>query len=95
LDHLAAEVAQATTAPSAPSTPVYAPAVVQQVMVPVAQPEPAPPPMQQPTGSMVDDLDFDRLAERVGPTATTDAPRKPSHDEPVIRGFDLQIDEDR
>ena len=95
LDHLAAEVAEASSAPSAPSVPVYAPAVVQHVMVPVAQPEAVPPPMQQATGSMVDDLDFDRLAERVGPASTTTAPRQPSHDEPVIRGFDLQTGEER
>jgi len=95
LDHLAAEVAQASSVPAAPAAPVYAPAVVQQVVVPVAEAEPVRPPMQQSTGSMVDDLDFDRLAERVGPTPSADAQRKPSHDEPVIRGFDLQIDEER
>ena len=63
LDHLAAEVAQASPASDAP---VYAPAVVQQVVVPVAKPEPtSAPPMQQATESMVDDLDFDRLAQRI------------------------------
>ena len=51
--------------------------------------------MQQATGSMVDDLDFDRLAERVSPEAPTTVPRQPSHDEPVIRGFDLHAGEDR
>ncbi|MGB1233656.1 MAG: hypothetical protein ACPHF0_05770, partial [Poseidonia sp.] len=61
----------------------------------VAQPEAVAPPMQQATGSMVDDLDFDRLAERVGPAAPTTAPRQPSHDEPVIRGFDLQTGDER
>ena len=94
LDHLAAEVGQASSAPLTPSAPVYAPAVVQQVVVPASQPAPSPPPMQQPTGSMVDDLDFDSLAERVGSTIPADSHRKPSHDEPVIRGFDLQAEED-
>ena len=87
LDQLAAEVALAS---STPSTPAYAPAVLQQVVVPVA-PEPAPPSAQQLGGSMVDDLDFDRLAQRVAPSPQT---RKPSHDEPVIQGFDLQANED-
>ena len=88
LDHLAAEVAQASPAQAAPA---YAPAVVQQVVVPVSQPEPTPsPPMQQATESMVDDLDFDRLAQQITSRSETDGQRKPAHDEPVIRGFDLQ-----
>ena len=91
LDHLAAEVAQASPASDAP---VYAPAVVQQVVVPVAKPEPtSAPPMQQATESMVDDLDFDRLAQRIPSRSESDGQRKPAHDEPVIRGFDLQPDE--
>ena len=91
LDHLAAEVAQASPASAAPA---YAPAVVQQVVVPVAQPEPtSSPPMQQATESMVDDLDFDRLAQRIPSRSESDGQRKPAHDEPVIRGFDLQPDE--
>ena len=44
---------------------------------------------------MVDDLDFDGLAQRVSTSTPEVDPRKPGHDEPVIRGFGLQPDEER
>ena len=91
LDHLAAEVAQASPASAAPA---YAPAVVQQVVVPVAKPEPTsalrcnkpPNPWLMIwilTGWPNESL---RGANRMVNV-------KPAHDEPVIRGFDLQPDE--
>ena len=78
-----------------PTTPAYTPAVVQQVVVPVAHQDPPLPQTKQDTSSMVDDLDFDGLAQRVS-TSTPEADAlKPGHDEPVIRGFGLQPDEER
>ena len=64
LDQLAAEVNQ-QAAPEPRS--VHTPAMVQHVVVPVVQTLPSsvetpPPPMEQDTSSLVDDLDFDRLA---------------------------------
>jgi hypothetical protein len=43
--------------------------------------------MQQDTASMIDGLDFDRIAAPQPSSEPTPLP--PSHDEPVIRGFDL------
>jgi len=91
LDQLAAEVNQQTVA--APQ-PVHTPAVVQHVVVPVIQPVPAqvedtPPPMQQDTSSMVDDLDFDRLASSLSSPQEPAKPQGPAHDEPIIKGFNL------
>jgi len=91
LDQLAAEVNQQTVA--APQ-PVHTPAVVQHVVVPVIQSVPAqvedtPPPMQQDTSSMVDDLDFDRLASSLSSPQEPAKPQGPAHDEPIIKGFNL------
>jgi len=91
LDQLAAEVNQQTVA--APQ-PVHTPAVVQHVVLPVIQSVPAqvedtPPPMQQDTSSMVDDLDFDRLASSLSSPQEPAKPQGPAHDEPIIKGFNL------
>ena len=69
--------------------------MVQQVVVPVAHQDPPLPQTKQDTSSMVDDLDFDGLAQRVSTSTPEADPRKPGHDEPVIRGFGLQPDEER
>ena len=92
LDQIAADVAQAS---ATPTTPAYTPAVVQQVVVPVAHQDPPLPQTKQDTSSMVDDLDFDGLAQRVSTSTPEADARKPGHDEPVIRGFGLQPDEER
>ena len=91
LDQLAAEVNQKPAVQSQPSQP---PALVQHVVVPVIQPSPlptetAPPPMEQDTSSMVDDLDFDRLASSFATPEPEPLNQSPAHDEPVIKGFNL------
>ena len=90
LDHLSAEVYEAKVA-----TPqAYAPAVVQQVMIPVVSTVEEPPALAQNTGSIVDDLDFDGLAARVADQQDETSSSPVSHNDPVIRGFDLNLDED-
>ena len=90
LDHLSAEVNEAKVA-----TPqAYAPAVVQQVMIPVVSPVEERPALAQNTGSIVDDLDFDGLAARVADQQDETSSSPVSHNDPVIRGFDLNLDED-
>ena len=91
LDQLAAEVNQKPAVQSQPSQP---PALVQHVVVPVIQPSPlptetAPPPMEQDTSPMVDDLDFDRLASSFATPEPEPLNQSPAHDEPVIKGFNL------
>ena len=91
LDQLAAEVNQ-QAAPEPRS--VHTPAMVQHVVVPVVQTLPSsvetpPPPMEQDTSSLVDDLDFDRLAASLAPAQEASENQSPSHDEPVIKGFNL------
>ena len=91
LDQLAAEVNQQSVASP---QPVHTPAVVQHVVVPVMQSVPSPveetaPPMQQDTSSMVDDLDFDRLATSLSPPTEPAKSQGTAHDEPVIKGFNL------
>ena len=91
LDQLAAEVNQ-QAAPEPRS--VHTPAMVQHVVVPVVQTLPSsvetpPPPMEQDTSSLVDDLDFDRLAASLAPAQEGSENQSPSHDEPVIKGFNL------
>jgi hypothetical protein len=91
LDQLAAEVNQ-QAAPEPRS--VHTPAMVQHVVVPVVQTLPSsvetpPPPMEQDTSSLVDDLDFDRLAASLAPAQEVSENQSPSHDEPVIKGFNL------
>ena len=91
LDQLAAEVNQ-QAAPESRS--VHTPAMVQHVVVPVVQTLPSsvetpPPPMEQDTSSLVDDLDFDRLAASLAPAQEGSENQSPSHDEPVIKGFNL------
>jgi hypothetical protein len=90
LDQLAADVAQSQTAQP---TPAYTPAVVQQVMVPVAPSPEIAPPMNQDTSSMVDDLDFDRVASNLQTDASSSVTSSPAFDEPVIRGFSVDKDE--
>lgn len=90
LDQLAADVAQSQTVQS---TPAYTPAVVQQVMVPVASSPEIAPPMNQDTSSMVDDLDFDRVASNLQTDASSSVTSSPAFDEPVIRGFSVDKDE--
>ena len=90
LDHLSAEVNEAKVV-----TPhAYAPAVVQQVMIPVVSPVEERPALAQNTGSIVDDLDFDGLAARVADQQDETSSSPVSHNDPVIRGFDLNLDED-
>ena len=90
LDHLSAEVNEAKAA-----TPqAYAPAVVQQVMIPVVSTVEERPALAQNTGSIVDDLDFDGLAARVADQQDETSSSPVSHNDPVIRGFDLNLDED-
>ena len=91
LDQLAAEVNQQSVASP---QPVHTPALVQHVVMPVMQSVPSPveetaPPMQQDTSSMVDDLDFDRLATSLSPPTEPAKSQGPAHDEPVIKGFNL------
>ena len=83
--------------------PSYTPAVVQHVVIPVnglceessgeSQPSSGAPPMNQFTGSMVDDLDLDDLlrpADRPQQRGQNQRVRPaPAHNEHAIRGFDL------
>ncbi|MGB1588377.1 MAG: hypothetical protein ACPHJD_06145 [Poseidonia sp.] len=91
LDRLSAEL---TEVRQASAQQPHTPALVQHVVVPVvaASAPPAaeqPPPMQQDTSSMVDGLDFDRLGLELTPEEDEGPPPSPKHDEPVIRGFNL------
>ena len=92
LDQLAAEVVDAKNA--APPPTQHTPAVIQHVVVPVATPQVQPyDAMVQDTSSMVDDLDFDRLRlEDIEAPSSASTPQ-PSHNEMVIRGFDLGEEE--
>ena len=90
LDQLAADVAQSQASRSAPA---YTPAVVQQVMVPVAPSPEIAPPMNQDTSSIVDDLDFERVATNLQTGAGSSVTSSPAFDEPVIRGFPVDKDE--
>lgn len=90
VDQLAADINEVKATPS----PTHTPAVVQQVVVPVVahvpvQANEGPPPMQQDTSSMIDDLDFDRLTAPRAEPVPERRPDVPSHHEPVIRGFNL------
>ena len=91
LDRLSAEL---TEVRQASAQQPHTPALVQHVVVPVvaASAPPAaeqPPPMQQDTSSMVDGLDFDRLGLELTPEEDEGPPPSPKHDEPVIRGVNL------
>ena len=87
LNQLAAEVAQSQTTQAAPA---YAPALVQHVMIPaVQQPQSAPESVQS-SPSMVDDLDIDGLLSNPSASPPSESTRQPSHNEPVIRGFDVE-----
>ena len=90
VDHLSAELNEVTQRTTAP--PTHTPAMVQQVVIPVpmrpASEARSTPPMQQDTASMVDGLDFESIAAPVATEPT--APVPPNHDEPVIRGYDLE-----
>lgn len=91
LDRLSAEL---TEVRQASAQQPHTPALVQHVVVPVvaASAPPAaeqPPPMQQDTSSMVDGLDFDRLGLELTPEEDEGPPPSPKHDEPVIRGYNL------
>ena len=91
LDQLAADVNESK---QQQPTPAYTPAVVQQVVVPVATQHREVMPAPEQTASIVDDLDFDGLANRVAQQAESPSPPVASYDEPVIRGFDLESGED-
>jgi hypothetical protein len=87
LNQLAAEVAQSqATQP----VPAYAPALVQHVMIPAAQPSQPRPETVQTSPSMVDDLDIDGLLSNASPSQQNEPIQEPSHNEPVIRGFDVE-----
>ena len=91
IDRLSAELTEVQQ--STPQQP-HTPALVQQVVVPVVAATTPPavqqaPPMQQDTSSMVDGLDFDRLGQELRPEEDPAPPTPPKHDEPVIRGYDL------
>jgi hypothetical protein len=91
LDRLSAELTEVRQ--SSVQQP-HTPALVQHVAVPVmaaaAPPaEEQPPPMQQDTSSMIDGLDFDRLGLDLAPQEDDGPPPSPKHDEPVIRGYNL------
>ena len=91
LDQLAADVAQSNIEQAPVS---HTPAVVQQVMVPVfthQEPPSAPP---QDTSSLVDDLDFEKVAAQFSEPVSPPPPSTPSFDEPVIKGFDLETTKD-
>ena len=90
LDQLAADVAQSQLSQQ---TPAHTPAFVQQVVVPVATSSESAPPLNQDTSSLVDDLDFDRLASNVQNAGSATVTSAPGFDEPVIRGFKLDNDE--
>lgn len=91
LDQLAADVNESR---AAQPTPPHTPAVIQHVVVPAAvQHQPVASSPQQ-TGSLVDDLDFDTLARRVASEDHDAQPPPASYNEAVIRGFDLESDDD-
>ena len=90
LDQLAADVAQSQLSQQ---TPAHSPAFVQQVVVAVATSSESAPPLNQDTSSLVDDLDFDRLASNVQNAGSATVTSAPGFDEPVIRGFKLDNDE--
>jgi len=90
LDQLAADVAQSQVSQA---TPAHTPAFVQQVVVPVATSNEPAPPLNQDTSSLVDDLDFDRLASNVQNNGSPSVTSAPGFDEPVIRGFRVDNDE--
>ena len=90
LDQLAADVAQSQLSQQ---TPAHTPAFVQQVVVPVATSSESAPPLNQDTSSLVDDLDFDRLASNVQNAGSATVTSAPGFAEPVIRGFKLDNDE--
>ena len=91
LDQLAADVAQSNSEQAPVS---HTPAVVQQVMVPVfthQEPPSAPP---QDTSSIVDELDFEKVAAQFSEPVSPAPPSTPSFDEPIIKGFDLETTKD-
>ena len=61
--------------------------------MPVATSSESAPPLNQDTSSLVDDLDFDRLASNVQNAGSATVTSAPGFDEPVIRGFKLDNDE--
>ena len=91
LDQLAADVAQSNSEQSPVS---HTPAVVQQVMVPVFTHQEPPSASPQETSSIVDDLDFDKVAVQFSEPVSPPPSSTPSFDEPVIQGFDLETTKD-
>ena len=87
LNQLAAEVAHSQ---ASQPTLAYTPAIVQHVMVPAAQPVQTPPPVVQDHPSMVDDLDIEGLLSNAADHSPPRPVQQPSHNEPVIRGFDVE-----
>lgn len=91
LDQLAADVNHAKSSQPAPA---YTPAMVQHVVVPVATQQQRVTPAPEQTASIVDDLDFDALANRVAGDESPVPPPSTAYNEPVIRGFDLESGDD-
>ena len=91
LDQLAADVNESK---ASQPTPTYTPAVVQHVAVPAVVPQRREVSSPEPTGSIVDDLDFDAVAARVANQERAPSPPATSYNEPVIRGFDLESGDD-
>tara|TARA_B100000524_G_scaffold335610_1_gene224930 strand:- start:189 stop:1064 length:876 start_codon:yes stop_codon:yes gene_type:complete len=87
LNQLAAEVAQSQATQAAPA---YAPAFVQHVMLPAVQESQSPPEPVQGSPSLVDDLDIDGLLSSPSASPPSEPTQPPSHNEPVIRGFDVE-----
>ena len=87
LNQLAAEVAQSQATQAAPA---YAPAFVQHVMLPAVQEPQSPPEPVQGSPSLVDDLDIDGLLSSPSASPPNEPTQPPSHNEPVIRGFDVE-----
>ena len=87
LEQLTAEVAHSQ---ESQPTLAYTPAIVQHVVVPTVQPVQTPSAMVQEQPSMVDDLDIEGLLSNTSVASQQEQMKQPSHNEPVIRGFDVE-----
>ena len=89
LDLLAADAVEANQRKAEPQ--VHTPAIIQHVVVPVVpQHHPTVQGPVEDTSSMVDDLDFERMTLEDVPVPSEEAPTTLSHNDAVIRGFDLE-----
>lgn len=89
LDLLAADAVEANQRKAEPQ--VHTPAIIQHVVVPVVpQHQPTVQGPVEDTSSMVDDLDFERMTLEDVPVPSEEAPTTLSHNDAVIRGFDLE-----